>query len=58
MKKYLILFLVFNWVNSEAVEFFVTTTTDTVDDNFADGLCLDSQGECSLLATVMQSMMR
>ena len=56
MKKIIFSFLVlFSWVKGGTVEFTVTTTNDSVDANLADGLCLDSNGECSLRAAVMQS---
>lgn len=55
MNKYWVLILIMYWVKSEAVEFTVTTTDDSIDANLADGLCLDSNGECSLRAAIMQS---
>ena len=55
MKKYCILIVIICWVKGAAVEFTVTTTNDSVDADISDGLCLDSIGECSLRATIMQS---
>lgn len=38
-----------------AAIFTVNVTTDSVDSNTADGLCLDAAGKCSLRAAVMQA---
>lgn len=55
MKKYLILLFLFCIANVKAVSFVVNTTDDTIDANIGDGMCLDSQGECSLRAAIMQA---
>ncbi len=59
MHKFLILIATLTWMlywgDGQAVEFTVTTTEDTIDASLADGLCSDSQGECSLRAAIMQS---
>jgi|GEM_PF-1854385 len=55
MNKYWVLLLIISALSAQAVEFTVNTTDDTVDANIADGLCLDSMGECSLRAAIMQS---
>jgi len=55
MNKYWILILIMCWVKGGTVEFTVTTTDDSIDASLADGLCLDSNGECSLRAAIMQS---
>lgn len=55
MKKYCYIILLLTWVNCYAVEFTVTTTEDTIDANIADGLCIDSNGDCSLRAAIMQT---
>lgn len=55
MSVLLVLMLLMFWVNGHAIEFTVNTTNDSVDADIADGLCLDSNGECSLRAAIMQS---
>ncbi len=55
MNKYWVLFLVMCWVNSQAAEFTVNTTDDTVDASLADGICADFKGECSLRTAIMQA---
>jgi hypothetical protein len=35
--------------------FVVNSTDDTIDDDFADGVCADVNGNCTLRAAVMQS---
>ena len=55
MNKYWVLIGCLYGFNSQAVEFTVTTTDDTIDASLADGLCADINGECSLRAAIMQA---
>jgi len=40
---------------SHSVEFFVNTTTDSIDFNHGDGLCQNSNGQCSLRAAIQET---
>jgi len=55
MKKCLLMILFGCVLGVNAAEFTVTTTDDTIDASLADGVCLDSKGECSLRAAIMQT---
>ena len=55
MKKCVLIIFMGCVFGANAIEFNVTTSNDTTDANLADGLCLDSNGQCSLRAAIMQS---
>ena len=44
-----------SWTTLQAADFYVNSTTDAVDNDLNDGVCLTADGVCSFRAAVMQA---